>query len=239
MISTLKERYIAYTLLELLIVLAIFAIIGGMTFASFNGLQNTVKMNEYMLNLEQDVRTVQREAMLLERVPGEDWLYGLGIDFGPTTTSGIYKVFKWCSPFPDYGDIKTRSNLPGFDETTLSDGNGNIPAGGVSLSSECGGDEELATLPGYDRSVGFPKSNVTIASNIRFVVFESISGRAFFYGWNRRHVNYDNDGEQLDNVSNFTLTINPYGVGKTRQFIINNLSGKISTLVLNYDIQQI
>ncbi|HNR53455.1 MAG TPA: prepilin-type N-terminal cleavage/methylation domain-containing protein, partial [Candidatus Dojkabacteria bacterium] len=74
MLSTLKRRYPAYTLLELLLVLSIFSIIGGMTFASFDGLQNTVKMNEYMLNLEQDVRTIQRESMLLERTPGEDWL---------------------------------------------------------------------------------------------------------------------------------------------------------------------
>lgn len=210
-----------------------------MTFASFNGLQNTVKMNEYMLNLEQDVRTIQREAMLLERVPGEDWIYGLGIDFGATTTSGIYKVFKWCSPFSDYGDTKTKSNLPAYDpKVNLGSGrNGYLPIGGVNPSSTCNG-EGLATLPGYDRSVGFPKSNVTIGSDIRFIVFESISGRAFFYDSAARLVNYETDGGQVDNVVNFVLTIDPYGVGKTRQFVVNNLSGKISTLVINFDVQQ-
>jgi len=45
-------------------------------------------------------------------------------------------------------------------------------------------------------------------------------------------VNYQANGEQSPDVFNFIITINPFGVGKTRQLIINNLSGKISSLVL-------
>ena len=234
MLSTLKRRYPAYTLLELLLVLSIFSIIGGMTFASFDGLQNTVKMNEYMLNLEQDVRTIQREAMLLERTPGEDWLYGLGIDFTETTTTGGHKVFKWCSPFPDYGDTKTKSKLPAYDPADpLGVGrNGYLPNDRIIVtSSGCIGDR-LATLPGYDTSIDFPKSEITIDNSIGYVVFESISGRAFFYNMDGELVNYQADGGQVENVLNFVLTIDPLGVGKTRQFIINNLSGKISSSVL-------
>lgn len=234
MLSTLKRRYPAYTLLELLLVLSIFAVIGGMTFASFDGLQNTVKMNEYMLNLEQDVRTIQREAMLLERTPGEDWLYGLGIDFTETTTTGAHKVFKWCSPFPDYGDTKTKSKLPAYDPAvTLGIGrNGYLPSDrSIGTSSSCNGDG-LATLPGYDTSIDFPKSEITIDNAIGYVVFESISGRAFFYNTDGDLVNYQADGGQAENVVNFVLTINPLGVGRTRQFVVNNLSGKISSLVL-------
>ena len=234
MFSTLKRRYHAYTLLELLIVLSIFSIIGGMTFASFDGLQNTIKMNEYMLNLEQDVRTIQRESMLLERTPGEDWLYGLGIDFTKTTTTGVYKVFKWCSPFPDYGDTKTKSKLPAYDPAVnLGIGrNGYLPTDRtIGTSSSCNG-EGLATFPGYDTSIDFPESEITIDNGIGYVVFESISGRAFFYDANGELVNYQADGKQAENVFNFVLTIDPLGVGKTRQFIVNNLSGKISSLVL-------
>lgn len=234
MLSTLKRRYPAYTLLELLLVLSIFSILGAMTFASFDGLQNTVKMNEYMLNLEQDVRTIQRGAMLLERTPGEDWLYGLGIDFTETTTTGSHKVFKWCSPFPDYGDIKTKSKLPAYDPAvSLGIGrNGYLPTDrSIGSSSSCNGDG-LATLPGYDTSADFPKSEITIDNEIGYIVFESISGRAFFYDTDGELVNYQSDGGQSENVVNFVLTIDPLGVGRTRQFVVNNLSGKISSLVL-------
>jgi len=205
-----------------------------MTFASFDGLQNTVKMNEYMLKLEQDVRVVQREAMLLERTPGEDWLYGLGLDFTETTTTGVHKVFKWCSPFPDYGETKTRSKLPAYDPSiNLGIGNNGYRPTDRTISSlsSCNG-EGLVTLPGYDSSIDFPKSEITIDNQIRYVVFESISGRAFFYNTEGELVNYQANGEQSPNVFNFVLTIDPLGVGKTRQLIINNLSGKISSLVL-------
>jgi len=226
--STLKRKYPAYTLLELLVVLSIFSILGAMTFASFDGLQNTVKMNEYMLSLEQNVRTVQREAMLLERNPGEGWLYGLGIDFS------AQKVFKWCSPFSDYGDIKTKSNLPAYNPTAnVGTGrNGWLPTDrSISTSSSCSG-EGLVTLAGFDKSTDLPKSDIVIGDGIGYVVFESISGRAFFYNTNGELINYNVDGSQSENVVNFVLTVDPQGTGRTRQFVINNLSGKISSSVL-------
>jgi len=234
LLSTLKRKYPAYTLLELLVVLSIFSILGAMTFASFDGLQNTVKMNEYMLSLEQDVRTAQREAMLLERNPGEGWLYGLGIGFTETTTTGIYRMFKWCSPFPDYGDVKTKSNLPAYNPTVnLGIGrNGWLPTDrSIASSSSCNG-EGLATLAGYDTSINFPKSDIVIGDGIGYVVFESISGRTFFYNTDGELINYKVDGSQAEDVVNFVLTINPQGTGRTRQFVINNLSGKISSSVL-------
>ena len=234
MFSTLKRKYPAYTLLELLVVLSIFSILGAMTFASFDGLQNTVKMNEYMLTLEQNVRTVQRQAMLLERNPGESWLYGLGIDFTQTTTTGIHRMFKWCSPFPDYGDIKTKSNLPAYNPTADvgSNRNGLLPTDRVIGPSSSCSEEGLATLAGFDTSIDFPKSDTVIDDSIGYVVFESISGRAFFYNTDGELINYNGDGSQAENVVNFVLTMDPQGTGRTRQFVINNLSGKISSSVL-------
>ena len=99
------KKYSAYSLLELLLVLAMLGIFGAMAFGTFNGLENTVKMNEYMLSLEQDIRTTQRAAMLLERDTDERWLYGIGIDFSSTETDGTYKKFKWCSEYSDYGAL--------------------------------------------------------------------------------------------------------------------------------------
>ena len=51
-----SKKYIAYTLVEMLIVMSVVIIMMSMSFASFNGLQNTIKMNEYILTLEQNVR---------------------------------------------------------------------------------------------------------------------------------------------------------------------------------------
>lgn len=234
-----NQRYHAYTLLELLVVLSIFSILGAMTFSSFGGLQNTVKMNEYMLNLEQDVRSVQRQAMLLERSPNDGWPYGLGIDFSQTTTSGTYKIFKWCSPFMDYGNTKTKADLPAYDPNVAVgiSRNAYLPAdlAIITQDTECNS-EKLATLAGYDISLSAPKADITInlsgENQIAYVVFESISGRAFFYDTQGILVNYNQSGEQSSEVVNFELTVDPQGTGKTRKFIVNNLSGKITTEVL-------
>jgi len=247
-----SKIYPAYTLLELLVVISIFIILGGMTFSAFGGLQNTIKMNEYMLNLEQDIRSVQRAAMLLQRNPGEKWIYGLGIDFSGLEEDGVYKVFKWCSPYTDYGDIATKSNIPAFDPTTesgITQGNGTLPvADGVPTQSLCGENIDdmigaLRTLPGYDRTITLPKSNISLSytdengdiSEPVYVLFESVSGRAFFYDREGDIFNYNIDGtmKESDDIVSFNLEITPQGAGSTRRLSIRHLSGKIDTYMYN------
>jgi len=240
-----SKKYPAYTLMELLIVLGIFMILAGMTFSSFTGLQNTVKMNEYVLSLEQDVRSVQRAAMLLERNSGEKWVYGLGIDFGNIGDDGKYTVFKWCSPFSDYGNIATRSALPGYDPnqelgTALvgNDLNGymNI-TGGIGQSSICdlsAYSSSLKMVSGYVQTSTTPQSNISVApidgnTQPRYVIFESVSGRAFFYDTNGELLNYDATGEMVDEPDPFVITLDPLSRINTRVITIGNLSGKVST----------
>lgn len=241
--SESQKKYPAYTLLELLVVMSIIAILGAMSFSSFGGLQNTVKMNEYMLTLEQDVRSVQRAAMLLQRGPEENWLYGLGIDFGSMGDNGKYTVFKWCSPFRDYGDILTKSSLPGYNPgqpvgSSLIGYDGemngyiNVPDN-ISQSNTCEANfnsSTLSILPGYDKSVTTPKSE--ISHSARYVVFESVSGRAFFYDNDGKLLNYGTDGKLIDNPQPFTITIVPQSSTSAREFSVSNLSGKISQTVL-------
>lgn len=229
--------------MELLVVLGIFAILGSMTISSFGGLQNTVKMNEYVLTLEQDISSVQRAAMLLERESGENWLYGIGIDFGTISTAGEYKMFKWCSTYADYGDITTKSDFPYYNPNldigeTNSDGesNGYIVTDGISTANTCSSSAlspSLVTLSGYDDSLELPISNIMITKigddTPRYIVFESVSGRTFFYGTDGKLLNYSTKGIPITSES-FTITINPVGTGKTRVVSISNLSGKVTSI---------
>jgi len=145
-----NKKYSAYTLMELLVVMSIFMIFGTMSLGSFTGLQNTVKINEYMLNMEQNIRLVQRSAMLLERSVHERWIYGLGVDFTQTAvdgTVGQYEVFKWCSPFNDYGDVRTTSDFPDYDPGlgAITVDNGGLPVAQY-LNTDC-------TLDNYDNEI--------------------------------------------------------------------------------------
>ncbi len=215
--------------------LSIFIVIGGMTFASFSGLQNTVKMNEYMLSLEQDIRAIQRSSMLLERDPDEYWLYGLGIYFSGTGNNGTgeYQMFKWCSGFRSYGDPKTKSDLPAYDPDELTGGplrNAWLPYTDIESISTCNADtaDSLVILSGYDVSLTPPKAVIDTNNDITYVVFESISGRAFFYNSSGELVNYDSEGNLVDIPVDFQITVSPVGMGKTRILSIGNLSGKIT-----------
>ena len=238
-----SKKYSAYSLLELLLVLAMLGIFGGMAFGAFNGLQNTVKMNEYMLTLEQDIRTTQRTTMLLERGSEERWPYGLGLDFSATELDGTYRKFKWCSQFNDYGDIKTKSDFPNYDPgLDLGLTNGNFPIELDIDNPHCdvvlglAGESKRIPVSGESlSSVSAPKSDIVLANDgddeLQYILFESVSGKAFFYNQDGFLVNYDLGGNISDNPINFSLTVNPQGAGKTQILTVDNLSGRIKIIV--------
>lgn len=247
---SMKKKYSAYTLLEMLLVLGIMVVIGGVGTSSFMGLHNTVKMNEYTMTLEQDIRRIQRASMLLERNPMENWLYGIGIDFSRMASGeGDYRVFKWCTPFPDYGDITTTSKVPAFDPNaippsldsaalpTTSEPKGNICGSNIAFDDKT----QLRILPGYERSITIPRSNITfeIGNDARYVIFESISGRAFFYDEGGNLLNYkiNEDGrlviEDAENIKDLVFKITPIAMGPTpRQITIKHLSGRVLNQVV-------
>lgn len=246
-----SKKYIAYTLVEMLIVMSVVIIMMSMSFASFNGLQNTIKMNEYILTLEQNVRNVQRAAMLLERKSGENWIFGLGIDLSKVnedTGKGTYRVFKWCSPFSDYGDITTKSFLPSFNPsagysigTALSFGqNGYLPLPPSTpftksiCTNDGSGRSSIAGLAGYETSLTPPKGKILLPKTeggreFRYIVFESVSGRTFFYDQDGKIINYDGKGISVQSPKNFTLTIEPIRGGLKKEITVENLSGRIFT----------
>lgn len=222
--------------------MSLITILMTMSITSFSGLRNTVRMNEYMLNLEQDIRNVQRSAMLVERNPQENWIYGLGIDFSTINdgdTLGHYTIFKWCSPFFDYGDITTRSPIPGFDpnqtiiEGMLPTDSGNFGLGicdSNSIDPLFSPSGELFILSGFSKPLSPPVSSVVFSNDIRFILFESISGRAFFYNTNGDLQNYTNEGVLLeDDILHFGIEFTPVGRSASRKITVSNLSGKINT----------
>lgn len=251
-----SKNYSAYTLLELLVVMSIMMILSGIGFSSFNGLQNTVKMNEYVATFEQTIINVQRAAMLLEREVDEEWLYGLGIYIGDAVgdnSSGDYVTFKWCSPYSDYGDATTKSEIPSYKSTggllCSSIGSAGIRNGCLPLrqsikdmsSTSCKNSlAELVYLRGYESSLTTPKSKYTVyamdssgnlsESSISYIVFESVSGRAFFYDKSGKIVNYDDKANIDSNPVNLVIEIAPNTTSAaTRKITITNLSGKITS----------
>lgn len=236
----MEKKYTAFTLLEMLLVMGIMMILMGMTFTSFSGLQDTVKMNEYMLNMEQDIRAVQRASMLLERNTEENWLYGLGIDFSELEQDGKYTTFKWCTPFEDYGDETTRAKIPGYKsgDLTLAGAKLPVPVGDIESGLCTGGDNTLKLLLGYTTELTIPKSTVLYNPNskARYVVFESVTGRAFFYDSGGELLNYSMvDGELVmkdpESLQDLDFTITSLGAAAPRTMRVHHLSGRIEAIV--------
>lgn len=136
-----------------------------------------------------------------------------------------YTLFKWCSPYNDYnanGDVKMRSELPAYDPSAdlgiLLNGKKNayIVTNYISgqdycpkcTGTNCTSAEALLPLSGYgltdiSQALDFEFVDVDgkpLTSDIpRFVLFESVTGRAFFYGNDGKLLNYfkDSNGLQL------------------------------------------
>lgn len=246
-----KQKYQAYTLIEMLVVMSIFVIFAAMSFSSFQGLQNTIKMNEYSLTLEQNITNVQRASILLEKKAEENWLYGLGIDFSDLSSNegaGHYETFKWCSPFAGYGDVTTKSYIPSFNPaldvgSSLNFGkNGYLPIPTASSYTEgtCSKTlikSSIVGLIGYKTNITPPAGQISTNINpengraLKYVVFESVSGRAFFYDETGRIVNYDGKGRPVTGQPvNFVITIDPDGRLPVTEIVIENLSGRIFTV---------
>lgn len=151
------SRYSGFTLIELLIVMSIIVLLSGLSFSTYQNFQSTIRLNEFINGFEQNIRKVQRDAMLLEKSSNEGWIYGLGIDLRNIEdtvngTFGVYYPFKWCSGFSEYGDIKTRSAVPNFNPEDGSISNGKIPISAGPFESGLCGNQNLDSdnvLKGY------------------------------------------------------------------------------------------
>ena len=85
-------------------------------------------------------------------------------------------------------------------------------------------------------SISVPKSTIELETDgdegpdIQYIVFESVSGKAFFYDSSGLLVNYRGDGDPEEPID-FSLRIDPQGAGKTRILTVDNLSGRIKSII--------
>jgi len=228
------RRYPAFTLLEMLLVIAILSVLGTVTTAAFSGLRDSVRLNEKFQSISQDIRNLQRSAMLLERESNERWLYGLGIDFSAYESNGSYRMFKWCSQYPGYGSTKTRGELPDFDsDNPVGVNNGYLPIS--DWRDDCSVDEsptnsylvKWETGTPVLTDMGLNPDLLTWGEDLDpvYILFESVSGRVFFYGSSGELLNYDSTGDLDEPIVDLILQMSTKTT--TKRITVKNLSGKI------------
>lgn len=247
MLLSRNRGYRAFTLIEMLIVIAIIIILGTLSLAAYQRMQVVMRTNEYINSLEQDIRKIQRDAMLLDRKQGEGWPFGIGIDFrdmGKETSLGSYKVFKWCSGEAEYGGRRTTSSVPGYAKN--ESGTQNLPASmkwreGDSCASF---GETLLRLPIRYLDLKPPKSTITVHNTVvtnreggtprptelGFVLFESVTGKAFFYDTSGKLINYQarsGNMELVGNPAHLIITVKPLRGGVGKNLTIENISGRM------------
>jgi len=249
-----SKRYSAFTLIEMLVVMIILVVIGALSFATYQDMQTTIRLNEYTSVLEENIRRVQREAMLLKREPGEYWIYGLGIDFskakGNSKTGeglGNYTVFKWCAEEMDYGGGRTSSGIPGYDDSLPYNhsNNGGLPVK-LSDSGLCKGENMRRELKGYDVGIKPPRGSIGLNESlanmsnipwmdreIQFILFESVTGRVFFYTEGGDLVGFqpmvDGKPKFVEEAIHFEMRIaTSGGRGKGKIVSVEMFSGKVT-----------
>ncbi len=211
-----------FTLVEMLIVMAIAILLMGLGFISVSGLRESYLEHNFTVGLEDDLRYAQRAAMFMERGEGDNWVYGVGIDFRNIESAGTYDIFRWCSEFTDYSDgvEKMSSELPA---------NGSkLPFNSASDDAAiCKGTEKVIPIEGRLSSAPYYEG-VIIKGNVAIVLFESMTGRAFFYDENGNLLNYSFSGDEIfltDNPSNLHLV---YGRNEYKELMVKPVSGMIT-----------
>lgn len=207
--------------MEMLVVMTIMIILLSVGFTAYASFTETTKYNQDVADLEQDIIIIQRAAMLLERDPQEYWVYGVGIDFGGLSqvpSTGEYRFFKWCSEFEGFGHSWTKGRYPRYDDDDDTV-NGQILNTSLMDASTCDATTENRLLPLSTYGTGdlSLQEDVSISSDIRFLLFESVSGRAFLY---------DTDGNLIDDPT-IDLEIHfSKNFGDAKVLQIENLTGR-------------
>jgi type II secretory pathway pseudopilin PulG len=261
------QKYQAFTMVEMLIVMAIIIMLFAMVMTSFSGMQDSITLTDSSYSFEQDVHYAQRSSLFLKREPNERWIYGIGIDLSGLSVDGTYKLFKWCSPFNDFDsnaeysdgtkDTRMISEFPSFESLKnlnvdyLGKKNGSIATSYTSSTDYCGkcvvndcrSNEELIRMNDFgDTRIG---SNITVsyldnnnavivpsATSSTYLLFESVTGRAFVYGANGLLQNYyqDSTGIHLNSGINDLNIKFSTGTGQSRIIKIKPVSGTVKVI---------
>ncbi len=165
-----------FTIIELIVVIAIFAVILGLSWSAFFGLQTSSFLNQSAENLAADVTYAQRAAILLKRESNDRWIQGIGVDLGGLSladpNSRKYNVIKWCDSSSEYSDFNPNRQV-------------DLPI------SSCSGVGSAGYAPVAGKmNLAFPSSSLTFTpeNNVQYIVFESITGMPHFYDKNRNPI---------------------------------------------------
>lgn len=251
-IAKYKNKYEAFTIIELLLVMSIFVVLFAISLASYRGIQSTTQRNQTTLTLVNDVHTAQRLAVLLTKEKDQKWPYGIGLDFSQVPENGHienveYYIFRWCSPVLDPDTQLTKGRYPNFHKDTSESG---IPVGSNKYNSNacnassslCDGKDScyLEKILGIDNIVrSFNKSVQVNRGKVAYVLFESVTGRVFFYDNSGKLLNYDADGNfnSTDPVS-FELWITSVD-GLSKKITISPISGRIELTNEKHEYQRL
>jgi len=188
-------QYAAFTLLEILLVLIISMTLMSMSIFSIIAMRNNIMLSETTDRVSSDLRYVRNSSLLLQRDPSDNWIYGVGIDFGDSESVG-YTMFKWCSPYTDYGDGNTMSDVPNYSDIPYgSVGTARIPTSYSTVCNnnvlvELGGRYAQYDFDAIEAQLRLRNEAGSIVGYPRFVLFESLTGRAFFYDKNGNLLNF-------------------------------------------------
>lgn len=225
------KSYKAVTLLELLIVMAVMFILSLISVIAYRSLVDSFSINEVSLTIAQDIRATQRASMLLDREADERWLHGIGIDFR-NIEEREYDIFKWCSEFDYYDETKPSligevPNLPLGEDPSISDSSRlNYENRVNSCSRNAEVDEKENAYYAIETKTFFAYNNLEFLnrSDVAFILFESVSGKAFFYDVDGFLLNYSFLADELllnDVLELFQLRLEPMrAVGLSRRTIV-------------------
>lgn len=246
------QKLKAFTLVEMLIVMAIIMLLVGLGFISVAGTRDVYLRQNFLTLMEDDIRYAQRSAMFLERGEYENWVYGVGIDFSAldsenSSTVG-YTMIKWCSPDKnfDYTNKQHMGELPAFDssqEFSLENG-GQFPSSYQKVAPDegCTGSIEKVIpmsrnlTSGITNKISPRVANFSFGSDVRYIIFESVTGRAFLYDQDGKLQNYITGGclsgecsvNMVANITKFNLRMGPKS--NTKRISVYPVSGRVEIL---------
>ncbi len=215
--NSAQKTYSAFSLIEMLLVMAIFIILLSVGFLSVSDVMSAMAVNNAVAAIKEDVRYAKRSAMFLDREVGEYWVYGIGVDF-TDIENGNYKLFKWCSEYENFDSRidKMNSELPAWDPTSTSPDD--LPAYNSSEICNSSTKNEIIAIS-RELSEGGPETHVQVKFlNIylkedadttlpSYILFESSTGRAFIYDEDGKLLNYDFSADPIQLDGSYVLAI--------------------------------
>lgn len=167
-----------FTLVEMLIAMAVIVTLIGLSAAGYYGLRTTMILKQSTENLRSDIMYAKRASMLIKRETSENWIKGVGVDLASMHGEDPrYRIFKWCSSDIIYEEFDEEGGTPFSSIITA------LPSEYYG-TCESIGTSELVDVPAYGEISPVAKGlnfRIIPTQNIRFIVFESPTGKIHFY----------------------------------------------------------